>query len=171
MLLFLCWYSHSRLPKLLHLPVCTTSVWSLDLTLAPVNRHQKMINTVTANGNLSSSTNVNFVRKTLSLNEQCQLCKNNMEFERKNELCTNNEFEWTTTSLCKHQVWMNNVYFARPMFTLVRTAQKYFLHLRNKNKTLEVCRFGLQCSMITCTFQAQDLRQKTIFLGPVKCSY
>ena len=112
MLLFLCWYSHSRLPKLLHLPVCTTSVWSLDLTLAPVNRHQKMINTVTANGNLSSSTNVNFVRKTLSLNEQCQLCKNNMEFERKNELCTNNEFEWTTTSLCKHQVWMNNVYFA-----------------------------------------------------------
>ena len=32
---------------------------------------------------------------------------------------------------------------------------------RNENKTLEVCRFGLQCPMITCTFRVCDFKSKS----------
>ena len=47
------------------------------------------------------------------------------------------------------------------MFSLsILSAREVICPFKDENKTLEVCRFGLQHAMITCTFRARDLKTK-----------
>ena len=47
-------------------------------------------------------------------------------------------------------------------FLSILSAKEVICRLRNENKTLEVCRFGPQRAMITCTFLARDFKTKTV---------
>ena len=47
------------------------------------------------------------------------------------------------------------------LFFSFEKPKKKFLHFRNENKTLEVWAFGLQCTMITCTFWVHDFKMKS----------
>ena len=48
-------------------------------------------------------------------------------------------------------------------FLSILSAKEVICRFRNENKTLEVCRFGPQRAMITCTFLARDFKTKTVF--------
>ena len=45
-------------------------------------------------------------------------------------------------------------------FLSILSAKEVICPFRNENNTLEVCRFGLQRAMITCTFRARDFKTK-----------
>ena len=55
-------------------------------------------------------------------------------------------------------------------FLIILNAKEAISLFRNENKALEVCRFVLQCTMITCAFQVLDFKTETVFLGPPRAS-